>query len=75
MHVDVGNNLYSQPMPDTSAVFLLVFEYASERTVLDYLKKHMKPGKAISNWESICYALGSVVGGIKTIHRKNVIHR
>jgi hypothetical protein len=58
-----------------SAAFALVFDFASEGTILDHLKNALVPGAISQNWEAICHALSGVALGLSEIHAHNVVHR
>jgi serine/threonine protein kinase len=75
MYTNAANELLTQPSPDASPAFLLVFEYATEGTILDYLRKHLHHGEVLQNWNKICSALNGITIGIKTIHGRNILHR
>jgi serine/threonine protein kinase len=61
--------------PSTESVFALIFDYASEGTLQDYLSKHLKTGEPLANWRVIISALGEVADGLKSLHSRNVVHR
>jgi serine/threonine protein kinase len=65
----------SQVGPTSSAVFALVFDFASEGTILDHLSNILVPGQASQNWEIICDVLNGVSSGLRELHGHDVVHR
>ncbi|KAF4629039.1 hypothetical protein G7Y89_g9111 [Cudoniella acicularis] len=55
--------------------YALVFDYASKGHVLDVLDEELEPGAPVENWLTICDVLSEIAEGLRTIHKKNVIHR
>jgi serine/threonine protein kinase len=79
VYVDESRKTIYPDLPaesDTATpLFALVFDYASEGPVLEYLKEALQPGSLEENWLIVCDVLGGVAEGLKTIHQKDVIHR
>ena len=70
-----SGQLFSSPASGRSSVFVLLFEYLTEGTILDFLTKHLEQGQILDNWKTLCTALEGVAIGLKVIHSQNVIHR
>ncbi|KAF2258979.1 kinase-like protein [Lojkania enalia] len=59
----------------TKQTFALVFDFAEQGDILDFLEKRLKPGEPEENWLVICGALSGLAHGLMTIHKKGIIHR
>ena len=70
-----SGQLFSSSSSGQSRVFVLLFEYLTEGTILDFLTKHLKREDLLDNWKTLCTALEGVAVGLKVIHSQNVIHR
>ncbi|CAM1507513.1 Fc.00g071540.m01.CDS01 [Cosmosporella sp. VM-42] len=71
-----------KPMPfshnstdPANQAFALVFDFASEGPVLRVLGRELEPGEPVENWFAICNVLSDVAEGLRTIHKKGVVHR
>ena len=54
---------------------LLVFERATEGSLLDYLDKVLPGLSFMQAWEKITGIVLSVATGINSLHKRNIIHR
>ena len=54
---------------------LLVFERATQGTVLDFLSEQYQNMSFIESWELTVSALSSIANGIMSLHEHGVIHR
>lgn len=55
--------------------FALVFDFAEDGNILEFLEKRLKPGELEENWLVICGALSGLAKGLMTIHKKGIVHR
>lgn len=53
----------------------LVFEYASEGTIREFMERFLRPGEPLFNWTMICTMLADIIGGLRTIHARGIAHR
>ena len=60
---------------DRSGVFALVFDFASEGTVLEYLQDHLQPSAVLENWLKITNVLSGVIEGLSVVHKHEIVHR
>jgi len=74
--IDRSNNICTLSASSLSGFkFALVFDYASEGPILNYLEKALQPGQPVGNWKIICDAMHDLANGLRTIHAAGIIHR
>lgn len=73
--VDSSQNILSGSADGTESSFALVFDFANQGTVQDYLEWALTPGSTKENWVTILSMLGDICFGLETIHSRGVLHR
>jgi hypothetical protein len=73
--LDGNGRLFLIREPNMKRKFALVFDFATEGTVLDYLKSRLQGSQFQSNWLELSSAMESIVGGISLLHRRGILHR
>jgi hypothetical protein len=70
-----GNDPVEGALKHENQKILLVFERASQGTILQFLSKQLKDVAFVDSWEQVVIALSSIANGIMSLHEHGVLHR
>ncbi|KAF5720072.1 Ypk2p [Fusarium mundagurra] len=64
-----------QHSPTTTDKYYLVFERATERSLVTFLEGKLKGESFFQAWDSVIQAMSSIAAGLDTLHKHDVLHR
>jgi len=70
-----NNAISSEMSSNGDRRLLLVFEKATEGSLLDYLGRVLPELSFMQAWDKITGIISNVANGLNTLHRHNIIHR
>ena len=73
--MDAAGEISLENLDHGQAAFALIFEFATEGTILDYVQSRLRPSHVKWNWKQVASALETIAAGLALLHKRGILHR